>query len=98
MYYVVVKVSKYWKSEGLKSYLKMISAVILFTPAVHTLEGITVLAPAYIVALGELFQNGPKASMSGLVPLLFALLLGSVLLATQAYVKSKKASKQLTRP
>jgi Ni/Fe-hydrogenase subunit HybB-like protein len=97
MYYVVVKMSKYWKSENLKSYWKMISAVILFTPAVHVAEGITVLAPAYIVALGELFQNGPKAAMLGLVPLLFALLLGSVLLAIQAFVKSKKASKQVAK-
>lgn len=94
MYYVVVKFSKYWKSEDRKHYFRMICAVILFTPASHGVNGISAIAPAYIVMFGELLQNGVKAAMSGLVPLLFAMLLGAVALGVQAYLKSKKAAKQ----
>jgi hypothetical protein len=97
MYYVVVKLCKYWKNEDQKNYFKMSCAVILFTPAGHAVDGISVIAPAYIVTLGELLQNGPNAAMSGLMPLLLALLLGAVLLAIQAFIKSKKASKQVAR-
>jgi hypothetical protein len=97
MYFVVVKFSKYWKNENAKNYFKMISAVILFTPASHNvLEGSTI-APAYIVVFGELLQNGLKAAMSGIVPLLLGLLLGTVILAVQAYVNSKMAAKKMSR-
>jgi uncharacterized membrane protein len=97
MYFVVVNFSKYWKNENAKNYFKMISAVILFTPASHTvLEGSTI-APAYIVVFGELLQNGLKAAMSGIVPLLLGLLLGTVILPVQAYVNSKMAAKKMSR-
>lgn len=93
MYFVVVKLSKYWLSHDKKEYFRMVSAVILFTPASHDVDGVSAIAPAFIVMLGELLQNGVKASMAGLVPLLSALLLGAILLAVQAYLKAKKASK-----
>lgn len=94
MYYVVVKFSKYWQNEDRKNYFRMVSAVILFTPASHNVDGVSAIAPAYIVMFGELLQNGVKAAMAGLVPLLFALLLGAIALGIQAFYKSKKAAKQ----
>ena len=42
---------------------------------------------------GELLQNGVKAAMSGLIPLLFAMLIGALALGLQAYFKSRKAAK-----
>ncbi len=93
MYYVVVKLSKYWLNEDRKNYFRMISAVILFTPASHSADGISAIAPAYIVMFGELLQNGVKAAMSGLVPLLFATLIGALALGIEAYIASKKAAK-----
>jgi hypothetical protein len=97
MYFVVVKFSKYWKSENAKDYFKMISAVILFTPASHTVIEGSAIAPAYIVVFGELLQNGLKSAMSGIVPLLFGFLLGAVALAIQAYIKSKMAAKKMAK-
>ncbi|MGK0445234.1 MAG: hypothetical protein ACJA1U_002174 [Bermanella sp.] len=91
MYYVVVKFTKYWRNEDVKNYLRMISAAILFVPASHTLDGLDAIAPAYIVMFGELFTNGIAASLHGLIPLLFALLVGAVLLAIQALIKSMLA-------
>ena len=93
MYYVVVKWSKYWINENKKNYFRMISAVVLFTPASHGLFHVSAIAPAYIVLFGELFQHGIKASMQGLVPLLGALLLGAVALGIQAYIKTKQVIK-----
>lgn len=88
MYYVVVKFTKYWRNQDLKNYLRMISAVVLFTPASHTLDGLDSLAPAYIVMLGELFTNGVLAALDGVIPLLLALLLGAIALAIQALINS----------
>lgn len=88
MYYVVVKFTKYWRNQDIKNYLRMISAVILFTPAFHSLDGIEAVAPAYIVMLGELFTNGVTASLQGGVPLLLALLVGAIALALQALINS----------
>jgi hypothetical protein len=91
MYYVVVKFTKYWRNEDVKNYLRMISAVVLFTPAYHTLDGIQALSPAYIVLFGELLTNGAAASLQGVIPLLLALLLGAVALAVQAFINSMLA-------
>lgn len=94
MYFVVYKISKYWKNEDRRDYFRMISAVILFTPASHGIDGLSSIAPAYIILFGELLQNGVKQAMSGLIPLLIALLLGALALGGQAYYKSKKAQKE----
>ncbi|WP_283787130.1 hypothetical protein QNI23_010935 [Bermanella sp. WJH001] len=88
MYYVVVKFTKYWRNQDVKNYMRMISAVILFTPASHTLDGLNALAPAYIVMLGELLTNGVIAALQGVIPILLALLLGAIALATQALINS----------
>ncbi|MAA70869.1 MAG: hypothetical protein CL679_03965 [Bermanella sp.] len=93
MYYVVVKLSKYWLNEDVKNYVRMISAVILFVPASHTLDGLSVIAPAYIVMFGELFTNGVTAALQGLIPLLLALLLGAIALAIQAFIRSMLAKR-----
>jgi len=92
MYYCVVKFTKYWKSVDLRNYSRMVSAVILFTPASHTIEGTFSLAPAFIVSLGELLTNGSQAAMQGVVPLMLALFLGALILTVQAFWSSKKAS------
>ncbi|NVK38080.1 MAG: hypothetical protein HWE18_09165 [Gammaproteobacteria bacterium] len=91
MYYVVIKFTKYWVNLDVKNYARMISAVILFTPASHSLDGISAIAPAYIVLLGELLTNGVVASLQGLIPLLLALLIGAIALAIQASINSKIA-------
>jgi len=91
MYYVVIKFTKYWVNLDVKNYARMISAVILFTPASHSLDGISAIAPAYIVLLGELLTNGVVASLQGLIPLLLALLIGAIALAIQAFINSKIA-------
>lgn len=91
MYFVVVKFTKYWINLDVKNYVRMISAVVLFTPASHTLDGIPAIAPAYIVLLGELLTNGVVAALQGLIPLLLALLLGAIALAVQAIINSKIA-------
>ncbi|MGR6872973.1 hypothetical protein ACU6U9_11835 [Pseudomonas sp. HK3] len=88
MYYVVVKFTKYWRNQDVKNYLRMVSAVVLFTPAYHTLDGLDALAPAYIVMFGELFTNGTLAALQGVIPILLALLLGAVALAIQALINS----------
>lgn len=98
MYYVTVKLSKYWLSEDRKNYFRMVSAVVLFTPANHGIDGVISIAPAYIVMFGELLQNGVKAAMSGLIPLLFALLIGALALGIQAYFKSRKAANKAAQP
>jgi len=93
VYFCVSKISKYWTSEERKDYFRMVSAVILFTPASHSLLGSKALAPAFIVMFGELLTNGPKAAMTGLIPLLVALLIGAVLLAIQAFIRVKQSEK-----
>lgn len=97
MYFVVFKLSKYWKSEDRRDYFRMISAVILFTPASHGIEGVSSIAPAYIMVFGELLQNGVKAAVSGLIPMLCALLLGAFALGIQAYIKAKKAASKASQ-
>ncbi len=92
MYYCVVKFTKYWKSFDLRNYTRMVSAVILFTPASHTVDGNFTLAPAFIVSLGELLTNGTKAAMQGVVPLMLALFVGALILTVQAFWTSKKAT------
>jgi len=94
MYYVVVKFTKYFRNQDLKSYLRMISAVILFTPANHALDGIEAISPAFIVLFGELLTNGAAASIQGLIPLLLALLLGAIALAVQALINSMLAKRK----
>ncbi|GAA6134499.1 hypothetical protein NBRC116188_12880 [Oceaniserpentilla sp. 4NH20-0058] len=91
MYYVVVKFTKYWRNEDLKNYLRMIGAVVLFTPASHAIDGIPSIAPAFIVLLGELLTSGTKAAFQGLLPILFALLLGAIALTIQALFKASSA-------
>ena len=93
LYFVVSKISKYWVNEERKGYFRMVSAVILFTPATHSIYGTKALAPAFIVMFGELLTNGPKAAMAGLIPLLFALLVGAIALATQAYIRVRRLEK-----
>lgn len=93
MYFVVVKFTKYWRNVDVKQYVRMVSAVVLFTPAIHTLEGAQSIAPAFIVTFGELLTNGPKASLQGLLPLLFALLVGAILLAIQALFRARSLKK-----
>lgn len=93
LYYVVVKLSKYWISEERKNYFRMVSAVILFTPASHSIYGTKALAPAFIVMFGELFTSGVKAAMTGLVPLLLGLFIGALALAAQAFIRVKRAQK-----
>lgn len=73
-----------------RQYVRLIPAVLLFTPAVNE----QALAPAFIVALGELLTNGVQAAMMGIVPLLVALLLGAILLALIALFKPKPVLKQ----
>ncbi len=92
MYYCVVKFTKYWVHLDLRSYARLFSAVILFTPASQTVDGSSSIAPAFIIALGELLTHGVKASMQGLVPILFALFVGALLLAIQAFIKANRAS------
>ena len=75
------------RNADIKQYVRLIPAVLLFTPAIHQGE---YLAPAFIVALGELFTNGPKEAMQGVVPLLIALLGGAILLAVFALLKRPK--------
>ena len=92
MYYVAVKYSKYWVNRDLANFSRMVSAVILFTPATHTMDGNSALAPAFIISAGELLTHGPKAAMLGVVPLMAALFVGALILTIQALWKSRKAS------
>ncbi len=89
MYFVVVKFTKYWISEDLRNYTRLFGAAILFTPVSHTMDGHTVLAPAFIVTFGELLTHGIKAAMAGLLPLLAVLFLGAITLTAQAFYKAK---------
>lgn len=89
MYFVVTKFTKYWRSMNAKNYIRMISAVILFTPATHDLDGASAIAPAYIVMFGELLTNGLQSALQGLIPLLFGLLIGAIVLALQALMSTK---------
>jgi len=89
MYFVVVKFTKYWTGEYVRNYLRLFSAVILFTPAIHTADENTILAPAFIVAFGEFLTADMKAAMAGVLPLLLALFLGLVILAIRAFLKRK---------
>lgn len=91
LYFVTVKFSKYWIKVDAKNYTRLAAAVILFTPASHVMDDHRALAPAFIVTLGELLVNGIKASMQGLVPLLFAMFLGVLALSVEAYVKTIRA-------
>ena len=91
MYYVAVKFTKYWANRDIVNFIRMISAVILFTPAVHTMDENSALAPAFIISAGELLTNGPKAAMLGVVPLMGALFIGALLLTIQALWSSRKA-------
>ena len=91
-YFCVIKFTKYWKSIDLRNYTRMVAAVILFTPASHTVDGNFTLAPAFIVSLGELLTHGSKAAMQGVVPLMLALFLGALILTVQAFWTSKKVS------
>ena len=93
MYYVVVKFTKYWRNLDVKNYTRMVSAVILFTPATHLIDGTNALAPAFIVMFGELLTNGVKAMFQGLIPLLIALLAGAVALTLQAFYQASKIKK-----
>lgn len=93
MYYVVVKFTKYWRNDDLKNYLRMISAVVLFTPAGHSIDGLSALAPAFIVFFGELLTSGIKGAFQGLLPILFALLIGAIALTIQALFKASSAKK-----
>lgn len=94
VYWSVWKISKYWQNNDLKNYFRMISAVILFTPASHAELGTDALAPAFIVTLGELLTNGVQAAMQGLIPLLVGLLVGAVALALQVYINVKRLENQ----
>ena len=96
MYYVVIKTTKYWRSFDLKSYFRMICAVILFPPASHSIDGASAIAPAYIVFFGEFLTNGFKASLQGLLPLLGVLLLGAVLLTIEAWFRASRIRKAKT--
>jgi len=91
LYFVTVKFTKYWIKVDAKNYTRLAAAVILFTPASHVMDGHRALAPAFIVTFGELLVNGLKASMQGLVPLLFALFLGAVALSVEAYVRTVRS-------
>ena len=91
LYFVTVKFTKYWIKADAKNYTRLAAAVILFTPASHLIDGHRALAPAFIVTLGELLVHGIKASMQGLVPLLFAMFLGVLALSIEAYVKTVRA-------
>ena len=93
MYYVVVKFTKYWANRDVVNFLRMVAAVILFTPAFHTMDGNTAMAPAFIISAGELLTNGPKAAMMGVVPLMGALFVGALLLTIQALWNSRKSAK-----
>jgi len=93
MYYVVFKFTKFWRNLDVKNYTRMISAVILFTPASHAMDGIDSIAPAFIVMFGELLTNGVKAMFQGLVPILIASLIGAVLLTIQAFFQARKLQK-----
>lgn len=94
VYFVAVKLSKYWVKTETKNYFRLFAAVVLFTPATHVVEGYKSIAPAFIVMFGELLTYGVKASLKGLVPLLFAMFLGAVILAADAYIKTLKAKKE----
>jgi len=74
----------------LKQYVRLIPAVLLFTPAVNGES----LAPAVIVTLGELLTQGVKAAMMGIVPLLGALMLGAIILALYALFKPRPRLKK----
>ena len=91
MYYVAVKFTKYWSNKDVVNFIRMVSAVILFTPAFHTMDGNTALAPAFIISAGELLTNGPKAAMLGVVPLMGALFVGAFILTIQALWSARKA-------
>lgn len=73
-----------------KQYVRLIAAVLLFTPAVND----QALAPAFIVTFGELFTSGVQAAMMGIVPLLVALLVGAIGLALYSLFKPKPVLKQ----
>ncbi len=90
MYVVAVKFTKYWISENLRNYTRLFSATILFTPVSHTMDANTVLAPAFIVTFGDLLTYDLKAAMTGLLPLLAVLFLGTIVLTAQALYKSKR--------
>lgn len=91
LYFVVVKLTKYWIKVDAKNYTRLAAAAILFTPASHVMDGHRTLAPAFIVTLGELLVHGLKAAMQGLVPLLFALFLGAMALSVEAYIRAVRA-------
>lgn len=94
VYWSVWKISKYWENGDVKNYFRMVSAVVLFTPASHTELGTDALAPAFIVTLGELLTHGIQAAMKGLIPLLIGLLVGAIALALQVYINVKRLEKQ----
>ncbi len=81
------------KNIDLRQYIRLVPAVLLFTPAFHNGEN---LAPAFIISLGELFTNGTKEAMQGVVPMLMVLMVGAILLAVSALLKrpSKKNVQQ----
>ena len=94
-YFSIYKMSKIWKSQTVRDYIRMVCAVVLFTPASHSIDGVTALAPAFIVTFAELLTDGFQAALQGLVPLLFALMLGAVLLAVKAFMQSMKVRQAL---
>jgi len=89
-YWCVAKLSQYWQNEDVKYYLRMFTAVVLFTPALHEMDGIEALAPAFIVFFGELLTYGFEEALQGLIPLLLALFFGSLMLMLQAFIKRNK--------
>lgn len=94
-YFSIYKMSKIWKNQTVRDYIRMVCAVVLFTPAYHTVDGITALAPAFIITFAELLTQGLQAALQGIVPLLYALLLGAVLLSVKAFLQSMKAKRAL---
>ncbi len=89
-YFCVVKLTKYWQGDDLRNYTRMVAAVMLFTPASHTVDANFTLAPAFIVSFGELLTNGTKAAMQGVVPLMLALFVGALILTVQAFWNARK--------
>ncbi|EAT11945.1 hypothetical protein HF888_11205 [Bermanella marisrubri] len=93
-YWCVLKVSKYWENTDVRDYLRMFTAVILFTPASHEMDGIQAIAPAFMVFVAELLTYGFQESLQGLLPLLLALFLGATALAIHAYFKRSLPKKK----
>jgi membrane protein implicated in regulation of membrane protease activity len=88
--FVWFRLTKNMQAGDRQQYVRLIPAVLLFTPAVND----QALAPAFIVTLGELLTNGVQSAMMGIVPLLVTLLLGAIALAIYSLFKPKPVLKQ----